>query len=96
MGCVQSIAGFQVCVIMYKAHEPSGPPVDFKSLVVCWCVYIGVGIGGEDGPVLFNPSGAAYYRQSLILWRRSSLALVLSAPHVYPLAYPQQWLFEPS
>jgi hypothetical protein len=30
------------------------PSVDVKSWIVCWCVCIGVGIGGKDGPALFD------------------------------------------
>ena len=44
----------------------TGPSVDVKSWIVCWCVCIGVGIGGKDGPALFDLGGAARYRQALV------------------------------
>jgi hypothetical protein len=31
--------------------------VDVKSWIVCWCFCIGVGIGGKDGPALFDLGG---------------------------------------
>jgi hypothetical protein len=60
----------------------TGPSVDAKSWIVCWCVCIGVSIGGEDGPALFNFSGAVCNHQSLAFWCRSDVAFGL----------PQEWL----
>jgi hypothetical protein len=51
----------------------TGPSVDVKSWIVCWCVCIGVGIGSEDSPAFFDLSGAACNRQSLVFWCRSGI-----------------------
>ena len=48
--------------------------MDFISWVICWCVCVGVGIGGKDGPALFDLGGAACYCQTLVLWCRSGVA----------------------
>jgi hypothetical protein len=41
---------------------------------VCWCVCVGVGIGGKDGPALFDVGVAACYCQTLVFWCRSVVA----------------------
>ena len=52
--------------------------MDVKSWIVCWCVCIGVGIGGKDGPALFDLGAAACYGQALAFWCRSGVAPGLS------------------
>ena len=56
--------------------------MDVKSWIVCWCVCIGVGIGGKDGPALFDLGVAACYGQTLVFWCHSGVAPGL----------PQEWL----
>ena len=43
-----------------------GPLVYVKSWIVCWCVCVGFGIGGRDGPALFGLGGAACYCETLL------------------------------
>jgi hypothetical protein len=42
--------------------------VDVKSWIVCWCVCIGVGVGGRDGPALFDLGVAACWRAMAKRW----------------------------
>jgi hypothetical protein len=69
--------------IVYKAPAPlisewgvrgTSPSVCFELWIVCWCVRSGVGIGGKDGPVLFDLGGAACCCQALTFWCRSGVA----------------------
>jgi len=48
--------------------------VDVKSWIVCWCVCIGIGIGGKDGPALFDLGVAACYGHTLVFWCRSGVS----------------------
>ena len=50
-------------------------PLDgYSSWVVCGCVGVGVGVGGENGPALLDLGLAAGYCQSLVFWCRSGVA----------------------
>jgi hypothetical protein len=43
------------------AATSTGPSVDIKSRIACWCANIGVGIGGKNGLEGFDLGGAVYY-----------------------------------
>jgi hypothetical protein len=54
----------------------TSPSVNVQSWVVRLCACIGVGIGGKDGPALFDLGAAACNGKTPVFWCRSGVALV--------------------